>query len=161
MTRRVIKDLEDVTHRFEGGTFHNTRCGRTAWTRVAGLEMRVLNKDAHVLGEGVVDCMSCLVGPTRLERSDLATSPEIEVLIVLLDEHGGRMCEPRLVLLKWGHCQETLVYDDTPIGARIGSVAYLTEDGDEISRSPLSDGQSQHFVRRTEDDTLHLTVTVG
>ncbi len=158
--RRVIKDLHGITHRFEGGVFHNTRCGKLVWTLVvSGYEMQVRNRHCRWLRDGVVDCMACLVGPTRLTSRDLADSPEIEVVLRLVGVDGGFVGNEREVTLVRGICAEQVVYDDTPIGVVIAGVAYLTHDGDELYRSMLTNVHN-NFCRRHEGDTLHITVSI-
>lgn len=153
----MIKDLRGITHRFEGGLYHNTRCGRREWSRIGGRGLQIRATDCHMLYDGVVDCMTCLVGPTRLTAHDLVLSPEIEILVRLVGVDGSFVSGEREVTLRQGACKEAIVYDDTPIGVVIAAVAYLTYDGDELHRNGIS---LHNFKRHHEEDTLHLTLNL-
>lgn len=114
MVKAIISpDL--VTHEFERGWGHNTRCG--------------LQLEGHmVLEGGVVDCVECIGGSSHISDVDLVRGVEVEIDLAPFDENG-RLLTRRPATLSYGVNQQDLVWNDIPEGTLVCGFAYLRKDG--------------------------------
>lgn len=123
MQRRVIRDRTGITHRFEAAAYHNTRCGQALGRRGKGLPV------------GIVDCMTCLVGPSHLTYIDLLDGVEVVAYVQLLDYFMDKVGMPRPIIFTRGVSKNVVTFDGLPVGVKVYGYSYEDEDGRDLVRN--------------------------
>lgn len=153
---RVIRDRVGVTHAFEAASWHNTRCGQRVYVIANGTTCLWLGgAEGAGLGEGIVDCMACLAGPSHLTMYDLRDGKEVRAW-VRLDGADGPVGSAQPITFTDGTNVDEVTFDDLPIGVPVYGYSYLDEDGRDLHHHVVA-WPGAGIVRRSENDTVMIS----
>jgi hypothetical protein len=153
---RVICDRVGVTHTFEAASWHNTRCGQLVYVLVGGIMYLYLGGvEGAGLGEGIVDCMACLAGPSHLTMYDLRDGKEVRAW-VRLDGADGPVGSAKPITFTKGYNVGEVTFDDLPIGVPVFGYSYLDEDGRDLRHHIVAFPGG--ITRMSKDDTVIISI---
>lgn len=134
---KAVMSPDLVTHEYERGWQHNTRCG--------------LQLEGHMVldGSGVIDCVECIGGSSHISAVDLLHGTEVQIDLAPYDANG-RVLAARPATMTLGSNQNDLVWNDLPNGVVVCGFVYLRKDGTELR------SRSIEPIRVTAGNTLHI-----